>query len=111
MSLRTFTTLNSLWSETTGGYNRAAHCEVVHLVPNIQTLDGHAIGTLHFDTVLKTKYVFIPVLDFLFFAKIRLKIVITNIWCGVSVGFCDLLGAPYAPGSKIPTVKGQFLYF
>ena len=38
--------------------------KVVHLVPNVQTLAGHDIGairlapttTLHFDTVLKTKY-------------------------------------------------------
>ena len=40
--------------------------KVVHLVPNVQTLAGHAVGTihlaptttLHFDTVLKTKYLF-----------------------------------------------------
>ena len=52
--------------------------KVVHLVPNVQTLAGYAVGTihlaptttLHFDTVLKTT------LDFLFFAKIRLKIAI-----------------------------------
>ena len=38
--------------------------KVVHLVPNVRTLAGHDIGairlapttTLHFDTVLKTKY-------------------------------------------------------
>ena len=38
--------------------------KVVHLVPNVQTLAGHDVGairlapttTLHFDTVLKTKY-------------------------------------------------------
>ena len=38
--------------------------KVVHLVPNIQTLAGHDVGTMHlaptitvhFDTVLKTKY-------------------------------------------------------
>ena len=38
--------------------------KVVHLVPNVQNLAGHAVGTihlaptttLHFDTVLKTKY-------------------------------------------------------
>ena len=40
--------------------------KVVHLAPNVQTLAGHAIGTIHlvpttthhFDTVLKTKYSF-----------------------------------------------------
>ena len=38
--------------------------KVVHLVPDVQILAGHAMGTirlaptttLHFDTVLKTKY-------------------------------------------------------
>ena len=32
--------------------------EVVHLVPNVQILAGHAVGTnnYHFDIVLKTKY-------------------------------------------------------
>ena len=38
--------------------------KVVHLVPNVQTLAGHDVGTirlaptttLYFDTVLKTKY-------------------------------------------------------
>ena len=41
--------------------------KMVHLVPNVQTLAGHAIGTihltptttLHFDTVLNTKYLFL----------------------------------------------------
>ena len=40
--------------------------KVIHLVPNVQTLAGYAVGTiglapsttLHFDTVLKTKYSF-----------------------------------------------------
>ena len=40
--------------------------KVVHLVPNVHTLAGHAIGTidlalkatLHFDTIHKTKYLF-----------------------------------------------------
>ena len=40
--------------------------KVVHLVPNVQTLAGHVVGTihlapattLHFDTVHKTKYSF-----------------------------------------------------
>ena len=58
--------------------------KAVHLVPNVQTLAGHAIGTiglapsttLHFDTGLKTKYSF-PHWIFLFFAKIKLEI--TNI--------------------------------
>ena len=55
--------------------------KVVHLVPNVQTLAGQDIGairlapttTLHFDTVLKTKYSFRHWI-FLFFAKIRLEI-------------------------------------
>ena len=53
------------------------------LVPNVQTLPGHAVGTihlaptttLHFDTT--KNQVFIPALDVLFLAKIRLEI--TNI--------------------------------
>ena len=57
--------------------------KVVYLVPNVETLAGHAVGTirlaptttLHFDTV--HNQVFILTLDFLFFAKIRLEI--TNI--------------------------------
>ena len=44
--------------------------KVVHLVPNVQTLAGHAVGTihlaptttLHFDTI--QKQVFIPTMDF-----------------------------------------------
>ena len=55
--------------------------KVVHLVPNVQTLAGQDIGairlapttTLHFDTVLKTKYSFRHWI-FLFFAKIGLEI-------------------------------------
>ena len=43
--------------------------KVVHLLPNVQTLARHAVSTihlaptttLHFDTVLKTKYLSIPV--------------------------------------------------
>ena len=70
--------------------------KVVYIVPNVQTLAGHAIGTihlaptttLHFDTVLKTKYLF-PHLDFLFAAKIRLEI--TDIWWCVSVKIPTLL--------------------
>ena len=72
--------------------------------------------------------VFNPTSDFLFFAKLRLEI--TNIWCGVSgnwlldgppwpkmVGFCDLLGTLYAPVLKILSVNkkihrpSKFLYF
>ena len=57
--------------------------KTVHLVPNVHTLAGHAIGaillaptsTLHFDTVHKTIW-------FFFLAKIRLEII--NISCGVS---------------------------
>ena len=44
----------------------------------------HLFGTNNY-TVHKSKYVFIPALDFLFFDKIRLEI--TNIWCGVSGNF------------------------
>ena len=50
--------------------------KVVHLVPNVQTLAGHQFGTnnyLHFDTVLKTKYLVLHWI-FLFFTKIRLEI-------------------------------------
>ena len=55
--------------------------KLVHLVPNVQTLAGYAVGTihlaptttLHFDTLLKTMYLF-PQWFFLFFAKIRLEI-------------------------------------
>ena len=55
--------------------------KVVYLVPNVQTLAGHDVGaiclapttTLHFDTVLKTKYSFRHWI-FLFFAKIGLEI-------------------------------------
>ena len=50
--------------------------KMVHLVPNVQTLAGHFVGTihlapttaLHFHTVHKTA------LDFLLFAKMRLEI-------------------------------------
>ena len=55
----------------------------VHLVPNVHTLTGHAGGTIRLAP--KTIYppfrhitqnqVFIPALDLLFFAKIRLEIV------------------------------------
>ena len=50
--------------------------KVVHLVTDIQTLAGHAVGTtsLHFDTVLKTKYFFSHLDFFLLFATIRLEI-------------------------------------
>ena len=63
--------------------------KVVHLVPNVHTLAGHAIGTidlalkatLHFDTIHKTKYLFPHWIFFL--TKIGLEI--TNIkymmWC------------------------------
>ena len=55
--------------------------KVVHLVTNVQILAGHDVSaihlapttTLHFDTVLKTKYSFQHWI-FLFFAKIRLEI-------------------------------------
>ena len=48
-----------------------------HLVLKVQTLAGHAVGTiylaptttLHFNTVLKTKYQFIPALDFFISCK------------------------------------------
>ena len=48
--------------------------KVVHLVPNVQTLAGQDIGairlapttTLHFDTVLKTKYSFRHWIFFIF---------------------------------------------
>jgi hypothetical protein len=51
--------------------------KVVHLVRSVQTLAGHSVGaihlapttTLHFDTVQKTKYLFIPTLDFFFLLK------------------------------------------
>ena len=54
--------------------------KVVHLVPNVQILAGHAVGaihlaptaTLHLDTVLKTKYLF-PHWIFYFLLKIRPK--------------------------------------
>ena len=63
--------------------------KVVHLVPNVQTLAGHDIGTihlaptttLHFNTALKTKSLF-PHWIFYFYSKMRLKR--TNIWWGVS---------------------------
>ena len=50
--------------------------KVVYLVPNVQTLPGHAVGTirlaptttLHFETVLKTKYSF-PYWIFYFLIK------------------------------------------
>ena len=47
--------------------------KVVHLVPNVQTLAGHAVGSicLALTTILHFDYVFIPALDFSFFAKIR----------------------------------------
>ena len=63
--------------------------KVVHLVlvPNIQTLAGHDVGTIHLAPSLTINHppfqhsaknqVFIPALDFLVFAKIRLEI--TNI--------------------------------
>ena len=46
--------------------NQPFWVKVVHLVPNVQILAGHAVGTirlaptttLHYDTVLKTKYLF-----------------------------------------------------
>ena len=54
--------------------------KVVHLIPNVQTLAGHVIHTihlaptttLHLDTVNTKNQVFIPALDF-FFAKLRLS--------------------------------------
>ena len=51
--------------------------KVVHLVPNVQTLAEHAVGTIHLAPSIWHQQVFIPALDFLFFAKIRLEI--TNI--------------------------------
>ena len=50
---------------------------VVHLVPNVQTLAGHAVGTiqmaptttLHFNTVLKAKYLFLHWIFFYFLLK------------------------------------------
>ena len=69
--------------------------KVVHLVPNVQTLAGHAVGairlapttTLQFNKVHKTKYLFLCwVLDGPLLPKI--------------VEFCDLLGTPCAPVSK-----------
>ena len=46
--------------------NQLFWVKVVHLVPNVQILAGHAVGTIrltptttfHYDTVLKTKYLF-----------------------------------------------------
>ena len=48
--------------------NSTVLVKVVHLVPNVQTLAGYAVGTicmapttiLNFDTVHKTKYLFSP---------------------------------------------------
>ena len=50
--------------------------KVVHLVPNVQTLAGHVVGTIHLaPTVHSTKdQVSSPELDFLFFTRIMLEI-------------------------------------
>ena len=48
--------------------------KVVHLVPNVQTLAGYAVGTirlaptttLHFNTIHKTKYLFPHWIFFIF---------------------------------------------
>ena len=47
---------------------------MVHVVPNVQILAGHAIGTNNYHPFrhITKNQVFIPALDFLFFAKIGL---------------------------------------
>ena len=43
--------------------------KVVHLLPNVQTLAGHAVGPIHLapTTTLHFDQVFIPALDFFYF--------------------------------------------
>ena len=57
--------------------------KVVHLVPNIHTLAGHAFGAIYLapttTLVHKTKYLFLHWI-FLFFANIRLEIKLA-MWC------------------------------
>ena len=68
----------------------------VHLVPNVQTLAGHAIGPMVSNGLCQLH------------AQLGVKhwVLDTPPWTK-TFGFCDLLGTLYAPVSKIPSVKNK----
>ena len=72
---------------------------MVHLVPNIQTLAGHAPSIWHQQHSTKNQ-VFIPALDILFFAKIKCQWQLVQIRMMVSNW---LKGG--AQGLKIQSIK------
>ena len=88
---------------------------MVHLVPNVQTLAGQDIGairlapttTLHFDTVLKTKYSFRHWI-FLFFAKIRLEI--ANICCQWQLVRTSMMVSKWLKGgAESPKIQNSYI--